>query len=238
MRPKKAIKAGSHISEQGSSTLYFYSGEQFLTLTWTDGPELKAVLINHRRQVLALCLTGTNTFSSLLAARSFSIPAFQTLWNYILLNLVYTSYTLYRYGWKKYLHLILHDGWKYLILAFLDVEGNYFVVLAYRYTVCYIHQRISLVQMRLTPSDNPLRPTNKFLGHSNSRPALLYHPPRPLPPHPNHRHPNLHRRRRHPLRLRPHHAGFRLQRRYGWQPVERGSFRPSGRDILRSQQRR
>lgn len=50
------------------------------------------------------------------------------------LNLIYTSYTLYKYGWKKYVHLIVHDGWKYIILAFLDVEGNYFTVLAYRYT--------------------------------------------------------------------------------------------------------
>lgn len=29
---------------------------------------------------------------------------------------------------------MLKDGWKYIILAFLDVEGNYFFVLAYRYT--------------------------------------------------------------------------------------------------------
>ncbi|KAF6225619.1 hypothetical protein HO133_009619 [Letharia lupina] len=85
-------------------------------------------------QVLALCITATNTFSSLLAAQPFSIPAFQTLWNYILLTLVYGSYTIYRYGWKGWIKLMLKDGWKYIILAFLDVEGNYFTVLAYRYT--------------------------------------------------------------------------------------------------------
>jgi solute carrier family 35 protein F1/2 len=28
----------------------------------------------------------------------------------------------------------VRDGWKYFILSFLDVEGNYFTVLAYRYT--------------------------------------------------------------------------------------------------------
>ena len=86
------------------------------------------------RQILALCLTATNTFSSLLAAQNFSIPAFQTLWNYIALALVYGSYTIYRYGFKGWIKLILNDGWKYIILAFLDVEGNYFFVLAYRYT--------------------------------------------------------------------------------------------------------
>ena len=82
-----------------------------------------------------------------------SIPAFQTFFNYVLLNLIYTSYTLYRYGFKKWCHLIYKDGWKCedlchlsypsaalmlfssvdFILSFLDVEGNYFFVLAYRY---------------------------------------------------------------------------------------------------------
>ncbi|KAK5014500.1 hypothetical protein LTR16_004222, partial [Cryomyces antarcticus] len=83
-------------------------------------------------QVLALCLTGTNTFSALLAGKGTSIPAFQTFFNYVLLNMVYTSYTIYRYGFKKWTKIILKDGWRYFILAFLDVEGNYFVVLAYR----------------------------------------------------------------------------------------------------------
>ncbi|EHL01092.1 putative Uncharacterized solute carrier family 35 member [Glarea lozoyensis 74030] len=85
-------------------------------------------------QVLALCITGTNTFSTLLVNKGTSIPAFQTLFNYVLLALVYTTYTIYAYGPKKYFKLLLVDGWKYIILSFLDVEGNYFTVLAYRYT--------------------------------------------------------------------------------------------------------
>jgi len=85
-------------------------------------------------QILALCITGTNTFSTLLVNKGTSIPAFQTLFNYILLTLIYTTYTVYRYGLKKYLRLLWVDGWKYVILSFLDVEGNYFTVLAYRYT--------------------------------------------------------------------------------------------------------
>ncbi|MCJ1399775.1 hypothetical protein MMC11_002978 [Xylographa trunciseda] len=75
-------------------------------------------------QILSLCLTATNTFSSLLANNGNSIPAFQTWFNYVLLNFIYTSYTIYRYGFKGY----------YIILSFCDVEGNYFTVLAYRYT--------------------------------------------------------------------------------------------------------
>lgn len=94
-------------------------------------------------QVLALCITGTNTFSSLLAAEPFSIPAFQTFWNYVLLNLIYTTFTIYKYGFKGYGKLLWKDGWKYIILAFFDVEGNYFTVLAYRYTTILSAQLIN-----------------------------------------------------------------------------------------------
>jgi len=85
-------------------------------------------------QVLALCITATNTFSSLLVIKGTSIPAFQTLFNYICLTAIYTTYTIYRYGFKRYCKLLLVDGWKYFCLSFMDVEGNYFTVLAYRYT--------------------------------------------------------------------------------------------------------
>lgn len=85
-------------------------------------------------QVLALCITATNTFSSLLVIDGTSIPAFQTFFNYILLSAVYVPFTLYQYGPRKLAGIMLRDGWKYFILSFMDVEGNYFTVLAYRYT--------------------------------------------------------------------------------------------------------
>lgn len=85
-------------------------------------------------QVLAICLTATNTFTTLLAAEGTSIPAFQTFFNYVLLNIGYTSFTWYRYGFRRWCRLIYKDGWRYFILSFLDVEGNYFTVLAYQKT--------------------------------------------------------------------------------------------------------
>ncbi|KAI5867488.1 DUF914-domain-containing protein [Durotheca rogersii] len=85
-------------------------------------------------QVLALCITATNTFSTFLVNYGTSIPAFQTVFTYILLSLIYLTYTLYHYGPKRYAQILLRDGWKYFILSFLDVQGNYFTVLAYRYT--------------------------------------------------------------------------------------------------------
>jgi len=94
-------------------------------------------------QILALCLVSTGTLSQKLVLEGTSIPAFQSFFVYVFLNLGYTSYTLYKYGAKKWAQMVLKDGWKYFILAFLDVEGNYFVVLAYRYTTILSAQLIS-----------------------------------------------------------------------------------------------
>ncbi|KAK9234798.1 hypothetical protein V1525DRAFT_411917 [Lipomyces kononenkoae] len=85
-------------------------------------------------QILSLCIVATNTFTTYLTNDGNNIPAFQTLFNYVILNLLFTPYTIYRYGFKKYAKLLVHDGWKFFILSFADVEGNYFVVKAYQYT--------------------------------------------------------------------------------------------------------
>lgn len=85
-------------------------------------------------QILSLCITATNTFTSFLGTVNTIIPAFQTLFNYALLMLVYLPLTLHKYGFRKWAGIVLRDGWKYFILSFLDVEGNYFTVLAYNYT--------------------------------------------------------------------------------------------------------
>lgn len=95
--------------------------------------------------MLSLCITSTNTLSTLLADAGTNIPAFQTLFNYILLNLIYTSFTLYKYGFRGWINVMIKDGWRYFILAFLDVEGNYFTVLAYRYTTILSAQCINFV---------------------------------------------------------------------------------------------
>lgn len=85
-------------------------------------------------QVLALCITATNTFTTFLANANTNIPAFQTVFNYILLFIVYTTIFLVRDGPGAWWQSARTDGWKYLLMSFMDVEGNYFTVLAYRYT--------------------------------------------------------------------------------------------------------
>ncbi|CAM1506094.1 Fc.00g057350.m01.CDS01 [Cosmosporella sp. VM-42] len=85
-------------------------------------------------QVLALCITATNTFSTKLAIAGCNIPAFQTAFNYILLFLIYNTIFMIKDGPRVWFRVLLKDGWKYFIMSCLDVEGNYFTVLAYRYT--------------------------------------------------------------------------------------------------------
>ena len=62
--------------------------------------------------MLALCITSTNTFTGLLERKGTSFPAFQTFFNYALLNLVYTIFTVYKYGFKKWASVVSRDGWK------------------------------------------------------------------------------------------------------------------------------
>jgi solute carrier family 35, member F1/2 len=74
-------------------------------------------------QILSWCIVSTNTLTEYLSLAGANIPAFQTLFNYVLLNLVYTSWTLYKYGFKKWAQLVWKDGWKFFVLAFADVQG-------------------------------------------------------------------------------------------------------------------
>jgi solute carrier family 35 protein F1/2 len=64
------------------------------------------------RQFLAITNTGTNTFNTLLANKKTSIPAFQTFFNYCLLNIIFTSYTIYKYGFKGWLRMLQKRWWK------------------------------------------------------------------------------------------------------------------------------
>lgn len=86
-------------------------------------------------QILSLCIVSTNTMTSFMATKGVSIPAFQSLFNYALLFLIFVPYTIYRQGFKHFfVETIFRSSWRYFILAFADCEGNYFIVKAYNYT--------------------------------------------------------------------------------------------------------
>ncbi|KAG5519374.1 hypothetical protein PMAC_002000 [Pneumocystis sp. 'macacae'] len=85
-------------------------------------------------QILSLMITASSTFTTKLNNYHVNLPTFQTFPNYAFLTFVYTCFAIYSFGFKKYTKLISKNGWKYFILAFLDVEANFLVVKAYEYT--------------------------------------------------------------------------------------------------------
>lgn len=58
----------------------------------------------------------------------------QSFLNYVGLLLVYTLMLACRKNDENLLSLLKLRGWKYAILALIDVEANYFIVKAYQYT--------------------------------------------------------------------------------------------------------
>ena len=89
-------------------------------------------------QALAVLLTGTGVFSQLLANKGFSIPTTQSCMNYFLLSLHGIHLIRRRQelpaAYTKDQPVLRVAWWKYLILAFFDIEGNYCLVRAYQYT--------------------------------------------------------------------------------------------------------
>ncbi|KAJ9195936.1 putative membrane protein [Paecilomyces variotii] len=130
---------GQNVSEVPAADIIDTKKKGFLSYFTTK--EFYIILI--LGQTLAITNTATSTLTTLLGNEGTSIPAFQTFFNYVLLNIIFTPYTIYRYGIKRWLRLVLKDGWKYIIFAFFDVEGNYFIVLAYRYTTILSAQLIN-----------------------------------------------------------------------------------------------
>ncbi|KAJ7115841.1 solute carrier family 35 member SLC35F1/F2/F6 [Mycena epipterygia] len=85
-------------------------------------------------QLVSLCITCTNVTTTELVNRNWDLSTTQNLFLYFSLFVVYTPYTMYRYGLVGWGKMVARDGWKYLILAACDVEGNFMVVKAYQYT--------------------------------------------------------------------------------------------------------
>lgn len=85
-------------------------------------------------QILSLAITCTNTMTTEMSMQGNNIPAFQSLFTYALLFLIFMPYTIYRMGPKQFYKMFIRDCWKFFILGFADVQGNYFVVKAYQYT--------------------------------------------------------------------------------------------------------
>ncbi|KAI0292292.1 DUF914-domain-containing protein [Russula brevipes] len=105
------------------------SWRRFLSL-WTR----RFILSFVGGQVLSLCITCTNVTTEELSIGNWQLPTTQTIFLYFSLFVVYTPYTMYQYGLGGWFKMLYRDGWKYIILAACDVEGNFLVVKAFQYT--------------------------------------------------------------------------------------------------------
>ncbi|EFO84674.1 hypothetical protein CRE_03865 [Caenorhabditis remanei] len=85
-------------------------------------------------QILSLCLCGTGVSSQLLANAKVNAPAAQAFSNYFLLCFVYCISLACKSDDNGLVVVLRKRGWRYLILAIIDVEANYMIVKAYQYT--------------------------------------------------------------------------------------------------------
>ncbi|ORX81708.1 DUF914-domain-containing protein [Basidiobolus meristosporus CBS 931.73] len=86
-------------------------------------------------QYLSLCTTSTSMVSTELATRKkVNIPTTQSFLVYLGLAVVYFSYSFYKIGLSGVWENMKKSWWKYLLLAVMDVEANYFTVKAFQYT--------------------------------------------------------------------------------------------------------
>ncbi|KAI6033207.1 hypothetical protein F5J12DRAFT_888127 [Pisolithus orientalis] len=105
-------------------------------------------------QVLSVALTSVSVLTTELVDRNWVLPSTQVFFSYASMFIVYTPYTVYKCmpvyhlsrvripadesycqdGMKGWCKLIVHDGWKYLILTLGDFEAGYLYIKAFGYT--------------------------------------------------------------------------------------------------------
>ncbi|CAG8533416.1 24656_t:CDS:2 [Dentiscutata erythropus] len=112
----------SQIPPSSKSKFFFlFTKEFFFILLWG--------------QFISLCCTGSIVIvTALTINHHISLPATLSFFMYTTLTLIYTPITIYKNGIRAYLRMLKIRGWKYFLLAFVDVEANYFGIKAYAYT--------------------------------------------------------------------------------------------------------
>lgn len=86
-------------------------------------------------QIVSLLICGTAITSQLLNDKhGINAPTTQSFVNYLLLTFVYGGILCFRKDGDNFYHILMKRGWKYLIVALIDVEANYLVVKAYAHT--------------------------------------------------------------------------------------------------------
>ncbi|ETW79224.1 hypothetical protein HETIRDRAFT_324636 [Heterobasidion irregulare TC 32-1] len=131
------LSSASFEAQESRPRIAFNSVAAFSNSSWRRFTSMwtkRFILSLLAGQVVSLCITCTNVTTTELMQRNWSLPTTQTFFLYFSLFTIYTPYTIYQYGFKGWFQMLYRDGWKYIILAACDVEGNFLVVKAYQYT--------------------------------------------------------------------------------------------------------
>lgn len=92
----------------------------------------RAILLG---QIVSILNCATGVISQYLSSiYNVEAPTAQSFFNYVLLCMVYTTWLACLSGDRGLIPIMRTRGWKYFILALIDVEGNYLFVKAYSYT--------------------------------------------------------------------------------------------------------
>uniref|UniRef100_H2YA35 Solute carrier family 35 member F2 n=1 Tax=Ciona savignyi TaxID=51511 RepID=H2YA35_CIOSA len=116
-------------------------------------------------QILSLLICGMATTSEFLQQNQVSVPLMQSLLNYVMLGVVYTTMLAFRKDEHGNNLLLEKHWWKYGLLAVVDVEANFMVILAYQYT--------SLTSVQVGDCNLDIFITGLKLGLYRTKPLLL-----------------------------------------------------------------
>ena len=62
-------------------------------------------------QFLSLCITATTVTTQELVLEGVNFPTFQSCLNYLVLNVIYTTITIWKEGWRGWLKILRKRGW-------------------------------------------------------------------------------------------------------------------------------
>ncbi|KAL5009498.1 hypothetical protein ScPMuIL_011803 [Solemya velum] len=98
-------------------------------------------------QLVSLLLCGTAVTSGILQQDGVHIPTAQCFLNYFLLCIVYTTSLGWRKQGRSLIECLKTWWWKYILIAIVDVEGNYLMVKAYKYTTVTSVQMLDCISI-------------------------------------------------------------------------------------------
>ncbi|CAG8750188.1 36517_t:CDS:2, partial [Racocetra persica] len=82
-------------------------------------------------QFLSFCITSTIVATAELKIKA---PTVQNFLTYFVLFITCTPITIDKYGLEGFLKMMKIRAWKYILIAFMNVQGNYLIVKAFEYT--------------------------------------------------------------------------------------------------------